>query len=155
LGRLFPPPASTAKDTLFLTGEEARLAAEEAGAPLPSKIVTRYVARRKDDAGERIVGHVYVDTHVVRTAAETLLIVVGTDARVRRIEVLTFDEPPEYRPSPRWYAQFEGRGLDRDLDLRRGIRTLAGATLSSRSTTEAVRRVLAVHRVVGENRKAP
>lgn len=143
LGRVYEG-AAVEKDTVFLTEEQAERAAELAGTALPSRIVTRYVARAAD--GD-LLGHGYVDTHLVRTKPETLLIVVDPDATVRRIEVLTFEEPRDYLPSERWYAQFEGRALDDDLGLRRGIRTLSGATLSSRSTTDAVRRALALHEV--------
>ena len=135
------------KATLYLSEDQAGRAAALAGMPLPSRIVTRYAARAGDGA---LLGHGYVDSHIVRTKPETLLIVVAPDATVRRIEVLAFEEPRDYLPSGRWYAQFEGRALDDDLGLRRGIRTLSGATLSSRSTTDAVRRALAAHAVAAE-----
>ena len=47
-------------------------------------------------------------------------------------------------------AALEGRKLDDDLALKRGIRSVTGATLTARATTEAVRRILALHRVVEE-----
>ena len=47
-----------------------------------------------------------------------------------------------------WYGQFPGKGLDADLDLKRGIHPVAGASLTARATTAAVRRVLALHRVL-------
>jgi Na+-translocating ferredoxin:NAD+ oxidoreductase RnfG subunit len=56
-----------------------------------------------------------------------------------------FTEPPEYQTSERWLAQFNGRALDPELALKRGIRALSGATLSSQAATDAVRRVLAIH----------
>ena len=68
--------------------------------------------------------------------------------KVRTIEILSFNEPPEYQPSAPWIAQFDGRALDDELRLQRGIRTLAGATLSSVAMTDAVRRVLAIHEVL-------
>lgn len=145
LRRLFPPPLAVTKDTLFLTDEQAAAAEREAEVGLPSRIVTRYLVR--EAGGESPVGFAYLDTHLVRTLPETLLIVVDANGSVTRVEVLTFAEPPEYEPSRRWFDQFEGHALDEDLRLRRGIRTLSGATLSSEAAANAVRRVLAVHRV--------
>ncbi|MDQ7087038.1 MAG: FMN-binding protein [Acidobacteriota bacterium] len=116
-----------------------------AGSPLPTRLVTRY--RLYSGAG-RLLAVAYVDTHLVRSLAETLLIVVDDGGKVRRVEVLAFKEPPEYRPRAAWYGQFEGRGLDGELQVRRGIRVLAGATLSSHAATDAVRRVLAVHQIL-------
>ena len=59
---------------------------------MPGRIYARYVARR----GGAVVGRAYVDTHVVRTKRESLLISVDPNGRVRRIDVTAFLEPPEY-----------------------------------------------------------
>jgi len=67
---------------------------------------------------------------------------------VSRIEVLSFQEPEDYLPLPQWYAQFPGRPLEDELSLKRGIRPVAGATLTTNATLDAVRRVLALHRVL-------
>ena len=96
------------------------------------------------------MGWAYLDTHRVRTLPETVLIVVTPDGGIRRVEVVSFREPLEYLPRASWYRQFDDRRLDERLQLDRGIRPVTGATLTVRATTEAVRRVLAMHRVVGE-----
>ena len=56
-------------------------------------------------------------------------------------------EPEEYLPRPSWYAQFIGKRLDDDLRLKRGIKGVTGATLTARATTDAARRLLALHAV--------
>jgi len=147
LERLYPAPAIVSKETLFLTEPQSREIQAKAEVRLGSKIVTRYIAKR-DDASP--TGFAYLDTHLVRTVSETLLIAVEPDGSVRRIEVLAFEEPREYLPSSRWFAQFEAQRLEEQLQLKRSIRTLSGATLSSRATTDAVRRVLAIHEVLNE-----
>lgn len=50
-------------------------------------------------------------------------------------------------PREEWYHQCDGEDLDDDLSLKRDIRPVTGATLTARATTEAVRRVLAIHQV--------
>jgi len=147
LARMFPPPVAIERESVFLTDAEARRVAETAGAGVPSKLVTRWVARDPAPAGGALRATAYVDTHLVRTLPETLMIVVDPAGRVLRVEVLAFDEPRDYEPSERWFRQFDGRALDGDLALKRGIRALTGATLSSRAATDAVRRALAVHAV--------
>jgi hypothetical protein len=107
----------------------------------PGALVTYYAATR----GGREAGTAYFDTHLVRTQAETLMVVVLPGGAIGRIEVLSFSEPEEYLPRERWYAQFSGRVLDDELAMRRGIRAVSGATLTARATTEAARRVLAIH----------
>jgi hypothetical protein len=76
------------------------------------------------------------------------MVVVGRDDRVRRVEVLRFAEPPEYRAPKAWLDQFRGKGLSPELSVRAGIANLTGASLTSRALVRAVRRVLAIHGVV-------
>jgi len=145
LAQVFPG-ADFQADTLFLTERQQTEAARMAGVPVPSRLIARYVARRNG----AIVGRAYIDTHVVRTKNESLLVCLGPDGSVRRVEVTAFLEPPEYMGSELWYGQYEGGVLEDDLDLGRAIRPIAGATLTSRATAAAVRRVLAIDAVLGD-----
>ena len=79
---------------------------------------------------------------------ETIMVVVDVLGKASRIEVLSFQEPEEYLPRPHWYEQFQGKILNDELSMKRGIRPVAGATLTARATTEAARRVLALHVVI-------
>jgi hypothetical protein len=63
--------------------------------------------------------------------------------------VLAFNEPEDYLPKAAWYGQFAGKKLSGELQLKKAIRPIAGATLTARATTEAVRRVLAIHEAIG------
>lgn len=139
------PGATTERETLFLTDDQMREASELCGAELASALVTRYAAT---DARGVVIGHAYLDTHQVRTLPETLMIVVRPDGAIGRVEVVVFREPVEYMPREGWYRQYDGEELDDGLSLKRDIRPVTGATLTARATTEAVRRVLAIHRVV-------
>jgi len=142
----FPPPLVVTRHTAFLTEaqhDSVRKAAGEDAGPVPS-VVTYYVAQE----GPHIAGVAYFDAHRVRTKGEVLMLVIGPDSTIRHIEVLGFQEPPEYRAPSRWLEQFEGAVLDRDLSLRDRIAPLAGATLTSRATVRAARRVLALHSLI-------
>jgi len=141
------PGAATERQTLFLSDDQRTRAEEASGAEVASALATRYEARGQDGA---ILGWAYLDTHRVRTLPETLMIVLDSDGAVRRVEVVTFREPLEYMPREGWYEQYEGRLLDDDLALKRDIRLVTGATLTARATTDAVRRILALHQVVAE-----
>lgn len=138
------PGAAIERKTVFLTDAEQQEVARLSGGPRPSALAVAYVARKDN----RVVGTAYFDTHVVRTMAETLLVAVDGAGAILRVEVLSFSEPEEYLPKAHWYAQFPGRSLDDDLSLTRRIRPVSGATLTARATTEAARRILALHRVV-------
>ena len=141
------PDAKLEARNAFLTGEQRRAAKAASGeAELPSALVRYYVATSTKDG--RPVGEAYFDTHVVRTESETVMVVVSPDARIARIEVLSFSEPEEYLPRAKWYEQFRGKPLDDELSLKRSIRPVSGATLTAHATTDAARRVLAVYRVL-------
>jgi hypothetical protein len=138
------PGAVVVRRTAFLTEAEQKEVASLSGGPTPSALAVAYVATKDG----RLAGTAYFDTHVVRTLSETLMVVVSPAGTIARIEILSFSEPEEYLPREHWYAQFPGKALDDELSVKRGIRAVSGATLTARATTEAARRVLALHRVV-------
>jgi len=119
-------------------------ARQVAGVDVPSSLIARYVAIRDG----QVVGRAYVDTHVVRTLRESLLICLDTLGRVKRIEVTAFLEPPEYQVPRWWYDQYNGKSLTEDLRLHRSIRPIAGASLTAKATADAARRVMAIDRVL-------
>jgi len=138
------PGADVERVTEYLDAAQIAAVAAESGQPPSSALVVRYLANREG----RRVGTAYVDTHRVRTLPESMLVVVAPDGTVARVEVLSFAEPEEYMPREAWYRLFEGRALDDELAVKRGIRPVTGATLTAAATTAAVRRVLALHRVL-------
>ena len=139
------PAATVERTSVFLTAAQQREAQRLSGdEKLPSALVAYYVATKDG----RQAGTAYFDTHLVRTMPETIMVVVDVEGRASRIEVLSFQEPEEYLPRTRWYEQFQGKALNDELWMKRGIRPVAGATLTARATTEAARRVLALHQVI-------
>ena len=143
------PGCDVARRTAFLTPEQVRRARELSQGEVASALVNSYVATK----GGQPAGTAYFDTHRVRTLPETLMIVVDPQGRIARIEVISFREPEEYLPRGAWYEQFRGRSLGPDLQLKREIRPVTGATLTARATTDAVRRVLALHQVLNRGGK--
>lgn len=144
----FPPPLVVTRQTAYFSESQqdsVRTIAGDDAAPIPS-VVTYYVAR--EGGGDHPVGVAYFDAHRVRTKGEVLMLVVEPDNTIRHVEVLVFQEPPEYRAPSRWLDQFAGTVLDDGLSLRGRIAPLAGATLTSRATVRATRRVLALHAII-------
>jgi hypothetical protein len=147
----FPDGVTVERRTAFLTVAQQQETKRLAYCPEPpDALVTYYVGARDG----KLVGTAYFDTHRVRTMPETILVLVGPAGGVVRVEVLSFLEPEDYLPLPRWYGQFSGRALDDELSLKRGIRPVAGATLTTNATTDAVRRVLALHRILSRGAAA-
>ena len=144
LTQAFGTTATIRPRTVFLTPAAFRRAEQAAGAKLASMRVTRYEATR----GDSLVGTGYLDTHRVRTMNETVLVVITPQGRVGSVEVLSFDEPEDYRPPKRWLERFEDRALSRDLRPGGAVPNLGGSTLTARALSAAVRRTLALHAAI-------
>ena len=123
------------RSTVALRPEHKKRVGELAGAKFTKGLVFPYVAKRDG----KLVGTAYFDVHKVRTLRETVMIVVDPEGRIQRIEILAFGEPQQYKPRAKWYAQFVGQKLDKQLSLKRGIKGVTGATLTARATTNAAR----------------
>jgi hypothetical protein len=149
LARAFPK-CEVERTTAFLTKADRKRVGELSGKPFESSIVYPYVATKDG----KLVGTAYFDNHRVRTLREILMVVVTPAGTIARVDVCAFGEPRDYLPRDKWYDQFEGRALDEDLRLKRGIDGITGATLTARATADCARRVLALHRFLGEKAAA-
>lgn len=138
------PNASIRAEQIFLTAAQLERIATRSRSDVDQALIARYIAVR----GGQTIGRAYVDTHIVRTKRESLLISLDAGGRVLRVDVTAFQEPPEYRASELWLGQYQGRALDDDLAVNRAIRPIAGATITTRATNAAVRRVLAIDEVL-------
>lgn len=141
------PTCELARATVYLTEKQLERAGALAGERIEAAITRPWTATRHG----KLVGTAYLDTHRVRTLSETILVVVDPRGRVSRIELLSFAEPEEYIPRGNWYGQFVGKELDLELRLKGSIRPVTGASLTAVATTNAVRRVLALHRTLSES----
>jgi Na+-translocating ferredoxin:NAD+ oxidoreductase RnfG subunit len=144
LATAFPAGTSVTRQALFLTPEQLSAAKKESGLDFSDRMIVRYAG----STAAGVVGYAYFDTHRVRTMPETVMVVVDANGKVTRIEILSFDEPPDYFPRQRWIDQFKGRKLDKDLALNGAIRPISGASLTGRAIVNASRKVLALHHVL-------
>lgn len=138
----FPGCTFTRKE-FFLTEPQAAQVKALSRSDLPGLWFVGYEARK----GGQLAGVGFFDTHRVRAESETALVAVGSDGRIRRVEVIAFREPQDYAPRQAWVDQFQGKPLDDKLSLKRDIRPLAGATLTANALTDASRRGLALWQV--------
>jgi len=140
------PGAEVIRHTAYLEDEQLESARNQAGrgVDFPSGVVPYYVATRDG----KPQGVAYFDTHIVRSKAETVMVVVDPEGRIARVEVIAFDEPPEYEARPAWLRQFDGEALTGELAIKQAIRPMTGGTLTALAILRASRRVLALHEVI-------
>ncbi len=100
-------------------------------------------AWRVDGGGWFIVDHVIGKHEFIDYAVG-----IEADGTVRAVEILDYRETygGEIR-NRRWRAQFNGKSAADPLTLDRDIKNISGATLSCRSITDGVRRLLATHEI--------
>jgi len=139
------PGATVTRDRVILTREQMGAVAALARVGMQGRIFPRYVAR--NETGE-VVGRAYIDTHTPKTERQSLLISLDTAGRVIRVDVTVFFEPAQYMAPQDWLRQFDGAVLEDELAIRRGIRPIAGSSFTGRAVSNAVRRVLALDRVL-------
>lgn len=137
------PEAEVSKETLYFSADEQEAIEQRARAKVDSRLFTVYRARR----GGEPAGYAFIDTRTVRSKPATFLVVLSPDGQVRQVRILAWEEPPKYRPGERWLGQFAERGLSPELGLGGAVQAMGGATLSSRTLTDGVRRALAVHAI--------
>ena len=87
----------------------------------------------------------YVDQVVGKHEFITFAMGVGSDGKVRGVEILEYKETygGEVR-RPDWRKQFKGKKLGEAFKLGGDIMNISGATLSCHSVTEGVKRLLAI-----------
>jgi hypothetical protein len=135
---LFPDAERVETKDVILTDALVARIEGLARAKVKERLVTFYTARKGDAA----LGYLVIHSHVVRTKRETFAIAFEPDGRIRKITVLQFLEPGEYKPSERWLRQFDGKGAKDRLAVGDDLAPISGATLTARGIAEESRWLL-------------
>lgn len=133
--------------SLFPDDNQVAKIQQDAKVKLDSGLFTFYVG--KDQV--KILGYAAIETSIVRTKPETLMVVLTPDGELRNVYTLAFHEPPEYQPPERWFEQLYKRPLA-EMDFNKGVDGISGATLSTRSALNSIRKVMAIYKVMIKNK---
>lgn len=125
---------------LFLTEEQVAAIEAKAKVKFDSQLFTFYEGRQ----ASKLLGYAALESHNVRTQAETLMLVLSPRGELTKAVMLAFHEPPEYKPPDRWYDGLVGKPAA-ELVLNHGVDGVSGATLSVRAALESVRKVLTLY----------
>jgi Na+-translocating ferredoxin:NAD+ oxidoreductase RnfG subunit len=140
----FPDAETVESQTFVLNDAQLEQIERLAKCELDSKLVKIYTGLRDGN----VIGYALIDVHNVRTLPEAFMVVLNPAGEVRSLRVLAFHEPLEYKPTNRWYRQFDNKSIDARLRLGGDVHGVVGATLSARATTRGVRRALAYYQVL-------
>ena len=141
--------AGTQIEPLSLFPDENQTAKiqQDSKVKLDSGMFTFYVGKKQD----KILGYAAIETGTVRTKPETLMIVLTPDGELSKVLMLAFHEPPEYQPAQGWYEKLYMRPLA-DMAFNKGVDGISGATLSTRSALDSIRKVMSIYQVMVKNK---
>ena len=140
----FPKADHIKRQTYYLDKAQLNSLKKHLNIEIPSRMFIYYEAILPGNAK----GYLYLDTHRVRSLYETILISINTQNTIERIEVLSFEEPPEYMASERWLQQFYKQDMSNAVNSTKKIQAITGASLTSDAISESIIRVMAIHRLV-------
>lgn len=146
IGRFYPE-CKIKEENIFLTPEQIKKAESSSGLKIDSKLLNRKIATCS--GSEK---YIYLDTHVVRTQKEVLMVVLDQIA-IERVELLSFYEPSEYIPGKKWYELFQNTKKNVPVKLGENIPFISGATLTARATVSAVKKIVALHETISNVKK--
>jgi Na+-translocating ferredoxin:NAD+ oxidoreductase RnfG subunit len=133
--------------SLFPDEEQITKIEQVAKIKLDSGLFTFYVGRNQ----HKILGYAAIETTNVRTKPETLMIVLTPDGALRDVHILAFHEPAEYQPPDAWFKKLYNQPLA-ELEINKGVDGISGATLSTRSAINSIRKVMALYQVMIKNK---
>ena len=148
LREMFPKSVDFNRQTVRLSEEQIHGIEEAARMTFEGKHadeVIVYVAREQNNA----VGYAFEDTVIGKWGPIHYLVGLDTNGAVSQIIILDYQEI-RGRPiaKPRFLRQYQGKTFKDTLQLRKDIDGITGATISSNSLTEGVRKILHIHELI-------
>ena len=104
VAELNPNSCPVKKENLFLTKKQRSMIEQKSETKVYGALALRYVINCENKKPV----YLYVDSHIVRTLNETVVIKI-VDGSVSEYQVASFNEPPEYIAPKKWLEQFKGK----------------------------------------------
>jgi len=91
-----------------------------------------------------VIAYAILVSRVVRTKDAAVLYMISPEGVIDYVEVVAFNEPPEFTPSKQYLEQFQGKSSKDTLRVGKDIPTVTGATMGARNVTDGARLALAL-----------
>ena len=85
--------------------------------------------------------YIYVDSHIVRTMNETVIIEVG-QSNITTLKIASFMEPKNYPPPQKWLDQF--------IKPKKNVDALTGATISENAIKRLVEKYIVIDNILND-----
>jgi len=136
----FPDADKIDKKSVFLNDNQINKLQKLSKSKINSRVILFHIGKK----GDEILGYAVVDTHIVRSKSQTILVVLNPEGKLKYVEILAFFEPPEDKPTPVWLDLFKGKGGNDNIRVGYDLPNISGATISSNKTAEAIRKVITI-----------
>ena len=148
LKKMFPAAGHFDRRVINLSPEQVRLVEESARLTFSGRHSGQVVVHIAQ-ADNTVVGYAFEDTVIGKWGLIHYLVGLDTSGAVSRIIILDYQEI-RGRPiaKPRFLRQYQGKTLKDTLQLRKDIDGITGATISSNSLTEGVRKILHMYELI-------
>ncbi|GJL63878.1 MAG: hypothetical protein NPIRA04_25320 [Nitrospirales bacterium] len=136
---MFPDSDNIRKATLSLNSEQKELVEEQIGWKFPENSFTTYIG----ETGGKADGYAMVQNTIGKHRPITYMVGVDTEGEVTNFEVLVYREARGNEiATKRFNYQYEGKDIRDPIRINRDIINISGATMSVRSASAGVKRVL-------------
>ncbi len=131
--------------TYYLNDEQHSLLKKLARRHEPSRIHTFYIAQYDSNSINGQPSYGIFDSHIVRTKSETLFFVLDSQANMKKIQVVAFHEPIQYKAPVRWLKQVQQKLVlqtpGSSSSVNTNIDALSGATLTRQAIIDSTARI--------------
>ena len=136
---MFPKSERVKKDLLRLPVDRKTAIEERIGWKFPEEAFEVYIG----ETGTQVDGYAFVQNTIGKHKPMTYMVGVDARGRVSNVELLVFRESrgSEVR-TKRFNVQYEGKTASDPVRLNKDIINISGATMSVRSMTAGIKRVL-------------
>ncbi len=128
------------KKNVLLTIDKAETVYKQAKMKKGGKIFRTFKVNKDD----KTIAYAILISRVVRTKDAVILYMISPKGVIENVEVIAFNEPPEFTPSRNYIDQFKGKTANNTLRVGKDIPTVTGATMGARNVTDGARLALAV-----------
>jgi len=136
---MFPKSERVRKDVITLSPDKKKEIEERIGWKFPEESFEVYIG----ETGSQVDGYALVQNTIGKHKPMTYMVGVDNEGRVSDVELLVFREArgSEVR-TKRFNVQYEGKTVLDPVRLNKDIINISGATMSVRSMTAGIKRVL-------------
>ncbi len=136
---MFPDSETIRKETLTLTAEQKAFVEERIGWKFPESSFTVYIGETQG----KVDGYAIVQNTIGKHRPITYMVGVDAEGEVMNFEVLVYREARGNEiATKRFNYQYQGKDVRDPIRINRDIINISGATMSVRSASAGVKRVL-------------